>query len=75
MLKCLLGVLPFALFVLDRLMYWLFYMYTRVSQPDLAARKIAKEPVMEYTTIIALTVLVIILIVLWVFGRNERKVV
>ncbi len=70
--KCILGTLPFCWFVLDRIVYCVFYWYTRISQPDLATRRIAKEPIMEHTTIIALALIVLLLIVFWVAGRKRR---
>lgn len=72
-LKIVLAALPFFLFLLDRVCYHVFYWFLRFSNPEIKPRKIAKEPLMEQTTVTAIAVLLILLVVLWLFGRSYKK--
>ena len=71
-LKCILGAFPFCWFVMDRLVFHSFYWFTRITNPDIKPRRIAKEPLMEHTTITAFILLLLLIVGLWVFGRARR---
>jgi len=73
LLKCVLGALPFCWFVFDRVLHHTFYWYLRFSNPELKPRRIAKEPLMEYTTITAFVFLLLVIIGLWMFGRTRKS--
>ncbi|MFK7994558.1 MAG: TRAP transporter small permease subunit [Granulosicoccus sp.] len=73
MVKCLIGAFPFAWFFLERLMHYGFYWYIKINNPDIKPRKISKEPLMEYSTVSALTILLILIVGLWVFSRKNRE--
>jgi len=70
-LKCILGAFPFCWFVADRLVFHGFYWFTRFTNPDIKPRRISKEPIMEHTTVTAFALLLLLMIVLWVFGRKR----
>jgi len=72
-LKCVLGAFPFCWFVFDRALHHAFYWYLRFTNPDLQPRKIAKEPLMEYTTIVGLALLLLLIIGLWLSSRSSRN--
>lgn len=71
--KCMLGALPFCLFVLDRVIYYVFYWFIRLTNPDITPRRVSKEPLMEYTTYAAVAVLIILLLGLWLLNRNKQE--
>lgn len=71
-LKCVLGAFPFCWFVMDRCVFHTFYWFSRLTNPEIQPRRISKEPLMEYTTITAFILLLILIIGLWVFGRKQR---
>jgi len=71
--KIVLAAFPFFLFLFDRVCYHAFYWFLRFSNPDLKPRKIAKEPLMEQTTVAALALLLIIIVGLWLFGRSRNR--
>lgn len=70
--KCLIGSFPFAWFVLDRVAHYGFYWFIKATNPEINPRKISKEPLMEYSTISALIVLLILIAGLFVFNRKNR---
>lgn len=72
-LKIVFAAFPFFLFLFDRVCYHAFYWFLRFSNPELKPRKIAKEPLMEQTTVAALALLLILIIGLWLFGRSNKK--
>ena len=72
-LKCVLGAFPFCWFVADRLIFHTFYWFTRITNPDIKPRRISKEPIMEYTTLTALALLILVIISLWFFGRKRQE--
>jgi len=71
--KCLIGAFPFAWFVLDRLVHYVFYWYIKATNPDIQPRRISKEPLMEYSTIAAFVVLLTLIIGTWFFSRKNRE--
>ena len=72
-LKCVLGAFPFCWFVADRLIFHTFYWFTRITNPDIKPRRISKEPIMEYTTLTALALLILVIISLWFLGRKRQE--
>jgi TRAP-type mannitol/chloroaromatic compound transport system permease small subunit len=72
-LKLIFCAFPFFLFVFDRIAYRIFYLYISFSQPDLKARKIPKEPLMEQTTITAIIALTLLIVGLWLLGRKRGE--
>ncbi|EBA04940.1 TRAP-type mannitol/chloroaromatic compound transport system, small permease component [Rhodobacteraceae bacterium HTCC2150] len=61
--KKVIGALPFVWFAVDRVFYYIFYWFTRLSNPELNPRRINREPIFEYTTYLALAVIVAIIVV------------
>lgn len=72
-LKIVLAAFPFFVFLFDRVCYHAFYWFLKFSKPDLQPRKIAKEPLMEQTTVVAVALLLLLVIVLWLLGRSYKK--
>jgi len=71
-LKCVFCAFPFCWFVMDRLVFHTFYWFTRITNPDIKPRRIAKEPLMEYTTVTAFALIFLLIIGLWLYGRKPR---
>ncbi len=72
--KCLIGAFPFAWFVLDRLIHYVFYWFIRFTNPDISPRKISKEPLMEHASLTALAILLALIVAAWLFGRKHREI-
>ena len=60
--KKIIGAFPFVWFVLDRSFYYVFYWVTRLSNPELNPRRINREPIFEYTTYLALAVILLVVL-------------
>lgn len=57
--KMLLAAFPAAWFVAERIVYYILWWFTRISQPDLNPRRISKEALLQDTTWIGLALLLI----------------
>ncbi|MFK7853291.1 MAG: TRAP transporter small permease subunit [Granulosicoccus sp.] len=70
--KILLACFPFSWFVAERLSHYVLWWYIRFTQPDLASRRIAKEPLLEQSTMIGLAV-VLGLVALTFFKKRPQS--
>lgn len=61
--KLLLAAMPFCLFVAERIMHDVFYWFIYLTQPDIIARKISKEPLLQYSLHAGLILLLLITII------------
>lgn len=72
--KLMLGALPFFLFVFERLVYYIFYVYIRFSQPDVNPRRIGKDPLMEHTLMYGIALLVIVLLIAFIKRNKGNRI-
>jgi TRAP-type mannitol/chloroaromatic compound transport system permease small subunit len=69
--KLILAALPFSWFVAERVCHYALYWYVRFTQPELQVRRIAKEPLLEYSTWAGLVLLLIVLLIVFLARRQS----
>ena len=72
--KLILGSLPFCWFAADRLCHHVLYWYVKLTQPELAVRRIAKEPLLDHSTWIGFVLVVVALIITFLKRRNRKEI-
>lgn len=68
--KLIFAAWPFSWFVAERVCHYALYWYIRLTQPELQVRRIAKEPLLEYSTWAGLALLLIVLTILFLARRR-----
>ena len=69
----LLATLPAAIFLFERVSYYVLYWITRLAQPDLNPRRISKEPVFEWTMWYGIAIVAILIILSLVLSRRNAS--
>lgn len=69
--KLMLCSLPFCGFVFERLAHTGLYTYVRITNPEIAHRRVSKEPIMENSLWIGLAALAIVLLIVYL-SRNKN---
>lgn len=69
----LLATLPAAIFLFERVSYYVLYWITLVAKPDLNPRRISKEPVFEYTMWYGIAIVAILIILSLVLSRRNAS--
>lgn len=67
----LLAILPGALFLGERLSFYVLYWITRFSKPDLNPRRITKEPIFEWTMWYGIAIVVALILLSLVLSRRN----
>ena len=71
--KMLLAMLPASWFMAERAVYYVLWLYTRYSQPDLNPRRISREPLLQNTLWIALAVLLLMVAVGYYMSKRKTE--
>ncbi|MEL6785409.1 MAG: hypothetical protein AAFO61_13365, partial [Pseudomonadota bacterium] len=71
--KYVIAALPAAWFALERLSYYALWWFTRLSQPDLNARAVGRQPVMDYTMYMGFGLMVALIIISFLRSRNAAR--
>lgn len=70
--SAILAMLPALLFLAERVVYYVLYWFTRVTQPDLNPRRISREAIFEYTMWIGIAIVAILFVLSFIRSRNAR---
>jgi TRAP-type mannitol/chloroaromatic compound transport system permease small subunit len=65
------ATLPFVWFVADRVVHYILYWFTRITNPEINPRRIDKEPIFEYELYFALAVISIIALISYMRTRSS----
>lgn len=71
--KYLIAALPAAWFALERLSYYVNWWIISFAQPDLNARRIGREPIMDYTMWMGLGLVVLFAVISFLRSRNQGQ--
>jgi len=71
--KLILAGFPGFWFLCERAVYYVLWWFTRVSQPELNARRISREPIMQDTIWYGLVLLLIILLIAFSASRRNAE--
>ncbi len=69
--KLLIAGFPGFWFMAERIVYYLFWWYTRFTQPELNPRRISREPLMDLTLWAGFAMLVLVLLVAFFMARRQ----
>jgi len=70
--RMIMATLPFVLFLADRIVYYVLYWVTLLSNPELNPRRIAREPIFEYELYFALGVVCIVALISYMRARGSE---
>ncbi|MEP2979365.1 MAG: TRAP transporter small permease subunit [Lentilitoribacter sp.] len=69
--KLLLAALPFAVFACERIFYYASWWFVRLTNTEIADRRISREPLLEASTYYGIGLFVIMLIVSYILARKK----
>ncbi|MCV6595206.1 MAG: TRAP transporter small permease subunit [Silicimonas sp.] len=69
----LIATLPAALFLAERIAYYVLYWITRVGNPDLNPRRISREPIFDYTLWIGIALVAALFVLSFIRSRGTQE--
>ena len=73
LLGMIIGAFPFVWFVVQRLVHYSLWWFHRLTNSELNPRRITREPVFDYTVMIALALTLLLLLVAFLRSRSAQK--
>ena len=73
LLGMIIGAFPFVWFVVQRLVHYSLWWFYRLTNSELNPRRITREPVFDYTVMIALALTLLLLLVAFLRSRSAQK--
>jgi hypothetical protein len=67
----LLAALPFAVFACERVFYYASWWFVRLTNAEIADRRISREPLLEASTYYGIGLFVLMLIISYILARKK----
>ena len=64
------ATLPFVWFIADRVVHYILYWFTLLTNPELNPRRVSREPIFEYELYFALAIICIIALISYMRTRG-----
>ena len=68
-----LALLPSVLFFSERIVYYVLYWFTRLTNPDINPRRISREAIFEHTLTIGIVILAILFVLSLIRSRSSNQ--
>jgi len=68
--RMMMATLPFVWFIADRVVHYILYWFTLLTNPELNPRRVSREPIFEYELYFALAIICIIALISYMRTRG-----